>query len=331
MIKCEECIVNGNTSLEFRMIQWTHLKKVHNMTMKEYKEKYPYAVIKSDETKKISSVTLDNMTRKYGKEEGKKRFYSYCKKQSEVNTFEYKQKKFGWTKTQFDDYNKSRAVTEFNLVKRHGDEEGKKKFSLYKERQGYTNTKEYFIEVYGKTLGEEKYKKVNFLKSHSYESYLERYSGDADKAMEKLKNWHDNRPKFSSSVISQELFYELYHELSKLNYNKMFFDQLNQEWYLTIKDFGYCLIDFYLRETGKVIEFYGDYWHANPIIYKPDDKVYYPQSQVFLAKDLWSRDEKRIVAIKSIDYIKDVLIVWENEYRNNNKEVVEKCLNFLTG
>lgn len=57
------------------------------------------------------AVSLKTLTGKYGKEEGTKRFNDYCEKQRYTNSFEYKQQKQGWTKRQYDEYNKSRAVT----------------------------------------------------------------------------------------------------------------------------------------------------------------------------------------------------------------------------
>ena len=100
-------------------------------------------------------LSIERFITIYGIEEGKKRWDSYCKKQAESNTFEYK-KRNGLieTKEQFDEYNKSRAVTLKNQIKKYGDVEGKKRWDSYCKRQAYTNSKEYF--------GQEKYEFVNF-------------------------------------------------------------------------------------------------------------------------------------------------------------------------
>lgn len=105
MVKCKIC--NG----EFKRISTTHLKYSHNMTYSDYYDKFPNATIESPELAKKRAVTLENLINKYGKVDGKNRWDSYRKKQAETNTFEYKQKKYGWTKEQFDDYNKSRGVS----------------------------------------------------------------------------------------------------------------------------------------------------------------------------------------------------------------------------
>ena len=74
------------------------------------------------------ALTKEKMINKYGEEEGNKRWEKYCKRQSETNTFEYKQKTYGWTEEEFKKFNKSRAVTLKNLIKKYGEEEGNKKW-----------------------------------------------------------------------------------------------------------------------------------------------------------------------------------------------------------
>lgn len=83
------------------------------------------------ENNKLNARTLENFVAKYGEEEGKKRWDSYVNKCSVTNTFEYKQEKYGWTKEQFDEYNKSRAVTLALMIKRYGEEEGRMRYDEY--------------------------------------------------------------------------------------------------------------------------------------------------------------------------------------------------------
>ena len=116
------------------------------------------------ESCKDKAVTKKVLIKKYGDEEGLKRWNSYCSKQAETNTFEYKNKKYGMSKEEFDEYNKSRAVTYDNLVKRHGKEKGEEIWNNYCERQKVAGiTKEYFIESYGKNIGTQKY--IDMLKA----------------------------------------------------------------------------------------------------------------------------------------------------------------------
>ena len=64
--------------------------------------------LKSKEFRSNSAVTLKNCIRKYGEIDGEKKFNDYREKQALTNTFEYKRDKYGWTREQFDEYNKSR-------------------------------------------------------------------------------------------------------------------------------------------------------------------------------------------------------------------------------
>ena len=82
---------------------------------------------------------------------------------------------------------------------------------------------------------------------------------------------------------------------------------------------------------NKVIEFYGDFWHANPAIYGPDDILKFPigkgryASKIALA--LWIKDEVRIKNLTDLGY--KVLIIWERDYHKNPNECMKKCLEFL--
>lgn len=75
---------------------------------------------------------------------------------------------------------------------------------------------------------------------------------------------------------------------------------------------------------NKIIEFNGDYWHCNPILYKSD---YYHKVMKITAKEIWEKDEIKIQLAKDKGY--DVLVVWESEYNLNKEYVIEKCLRFL--
>jgi Mn-dependent DtxR family transcriptional regulator len=61
--------------------------------------------------------------------------------------------------------------------------------------------------------------------------------------------------------------------------------------------------------VGKTIfEFYGDFFHANPQHYEPNDKIF-----GFNAKEKWKRDQERTEFLKSLGYT--VVVVWESDWR----------------
>lgn len=53
--------------------------------------------------------TYENFIKRYGEVEGELKWQIYKEKQAYSNTFEYKQKKYGWSYNQFEEYNKKRG------------------------------------------------------------------------------------------------------------------------------------------------------------------------------------------------------------------------------
>lgn len=315
MPRCLEC----NKILP--RLQWTHF--MHKCTgrfknSKEYKEVYPDAKLVDDDLAKRASVTKRGLMGKYGEEEGLIRWESYCNRQAITNTFEYKQKKYGWTKEQFDEYNKSRAVTVENMVNRHGEEEGLRQWMEYCNRQAYTNTLDYFIEREG---SEEKglafYNSLNIEKMKAMDPawIMERYNVDMDGALEILSS------RYTPSFVSEgeKYFIDL---LEK---------ELGEQIKYTYKTKQYCVwsheldaplfYDAVCSKRKKAIEYNGDYWHANPLLYESSVVI---KQTGRTAKEIWDRDQIKIKALTDRGY--EVKIIWESEFLENEniiKEVAE--------
>jgi len=77
----------------------------------------------------------------------------------------------------------------------------------------------------------------------------------------------------------------------------------------------------------KIIEFYGDFWHANPSIFSECKKLYPYGKSVMIASDIWKKDGVRISCLKSKGY--ELLIVWESEWNSNKQECVDKIRKYL--
>lgn len=75
----------------------------------------------------------------------------------------------------------------------------------------------------------------------------------------------------------------------------------------------------------KIIEYNGDYWHANPSKYAEDQIVHSNKT----AKQIWESDANKLAIIKALGY--NVLIIWESEYLKNKKDISLACLNFING
>lgn len=69
--------------------------------------------------------TLQRCIVMYGEELGRKKWKEYCDKQAYTNSQEYKK----MSDLEFKKYNKSRAITKENMIKKYGAEKGLKKIS----------------------------------------------------------------------------------------------------------------------------------------------------------------------------------------------------------
>jgi len=268
--------------------------------------------------------TLENCINRYGEVEGKKKWEEYCEKQAASNTFEYKKEKHNWDEKQFNEYNKGRAQTLENCINRYGEVEGKKKWEEYCEKQKYVGcSEEYFIEKYGKEYGLLKYEEVCKSKGKTLENFIKKYGDDEGKRRFEISI--ESSPIFYSK-LSQELFWVLYNKI-KNKYEKIYFGELNNEYgKLAPKPFNYFKYDFTCLDSKKIIEFNGDYWHANPIMYEEDDWIKYPIKEKKV-KEVWEKDKVKIDIAKSHGF--DILIIWEVEYRSDKNDTIQKCLNFL--
>lgn len=105
------------------------------------------------------------------------------------------------------------------------------------------------------------------------------------------------------------------------NILKKYFPKLNQQ--LSLGKYHY---DFYLK--NKIIEFNGDYWHANPDKYLFEDYVgIILNNQPTYAYEIWAKDEKKIQYAEQLGY--KILIVWENNYIIEPRTTIKKCISFL--
>lgn len=93
------------------------------------------------------------------------------------------------------------------------------------------------------------------------------------------------------------------------------------EFRIAFGEFSYRAYD--IRVGGILIEFYGDYWHANPEMYNADDIVDWSMGSR-TAKEVWEYDkQKRELATKHGFKIE---IVWESDWKHCRSSVEEKLL-----
>lgn len=261
---------------------------------------------KTKNPQKRNKPSLQNFIEKYGEEYGHIFWENY--KESLSFTKEKCIKKYGEELgvKKWDDYVKKMSesckkstsseqmkfINSINFyVEKYGEEEGKKKYDEWKKSQDHSS-KEFMIKKYGIKEGLKKYREVGLKRSFHSDSY---HSKISQQLFDTIKSIIGEECKYSTN--GQEL--------------RLFDEEENKPYY-----FDFCYKD-------KIIEYNGDYWHANPNFYESD---YLFKGDV-LASDIWEKDRRKQIFAEQKGY--KVLTVWDSEYKKGSIDVLEKCLNFL--
>ncbi len=93
---------------------------------------------------------------------------------------------------------------------------------------------------------------------------------------------------------------------------------INGKWYFP---------DIVFEECKLIIEFYGDYWHANPKFYNENDIL----KQNLTSKEIWEKDKNRINELKNniINSKYDVIIVWQNDFIENKNSTLQNIHKYI--
>ena len=267
---------------------------------------------------KRRAVTIETMTEIYGEEEGLERFNAYREKQSYSNSLQHFKDTKGWSKEDFDNYNKGRAVTLENLQKKYGKEEGSKRFNEYREKQSYSNKLPYFIEKYGEVEGESIYLAINKSKGITLENLQKKYGKEEGYkrrvkfvsncvvTLEKMTNkygdeeggkrynkWRDAFYGNGSAVskISQKLFWAIYNRLPDKWKEKCKFGEHKYEFNCYDKAFKRSYFyDFVIKDLNICIEYNGEHCHVNEKLKELDVVAWENWKSPY--RDAKSRDEQ---------------------------------------
>lgn len=321
-VECQEC------GTKFQQITHSHFKVCPSgLTLKEYKSKNSkYPLVAESITKNYGQhMKTDEMKKKYSE-----MFKGENNPNHRSNTTELKRKQTSPYSIEF--YKKkypNKTLEEQNeLLKKflNKQEEGKlrptqleyyvnKGYSedeakeLLKERQS-TFTKEKCIKKYGKKKG--------------LKVWNERHRNWSKKMEEKYKNGEFSRFSNFSSNVSNELISSIVDEMN-LNEDS-YSSALNKGGEFSIRNDENLLYsyDFLHKDSKSIIEFNGDFWHANPRIYESD---FINRVTKKSASDIWKYDEKKAKFIEDRGY--RVLHIWEDDYRKNPEKEIKKCIGFI--
>ena len=108
-----------------------------------------------------------------------------------------------------------------------------------------------------------------------------------------------------------------------------FYEQLEKEFGIYCHSIDrYCFLDFYDLTRNKIIEFNGNYWHANPLLFESDSIINFPNKTYQKACDIWKSDQVRLNAIKE-EMNCEILVIWESDFNKNKEKSINDCISFL--
>lgn len=268
-------------------------------------------------------VKLEKYLLKYGDDIGAEKWEHYRYLQKYTNSLEYKSEKHGMSIGEYESYNKSRAVTLNNMTKKYGEIEGKERFDNYCKRQSYTNSLEYCIEKYGTENGQLEFNRINSEKALTLSNFVRKY-GEL-KGKENYEKWIQHAFSFYSKG-SQELFNEIEKLLLDNSIeSKTYYATKNKEFGL-MKGNTYVKYDFVDTLNKFCIEYNGDIYHANPKRYLPNE-IPKGRGNKLSAKEIWEKDKIKQKLLLDLGY--KIIIVWESDYNNNKKLMIEKIYDEL--
>lgn len=274
--------------------------------------------------KNKKAITLENLIKKYGIKEGKKRFVIYKEKQAYSNSFQYKNEKYGWTPDKYNLYNKSRAVTMENCIKKHGETDGKIIFEDYCKKQKYVGSSlEYFINKYGEIGGNKKWIDVCKSKAIRIENFILKY-GEIE-GTEKFLSIISKG--FSKS--SQTFFWELYNLLPMALQKNVYFAELNREYgiYSNLNSRAY-LYDFVIKNYGVCIEYNGEHVHPNKDVLSINEWKKWKCTWSNVSADVkYAYDIEKHNEIIKTGY--DVYVVWDKNVKNNRMFEIKESLKWI--
>jgi hypothetical protein len=199
---------------------------------------------------------------------------------------------------------KSNTTIQYFLDKGYSETDA---ISALKERQS-TRLKRKYIEKYGEKVGTERYEKTNASWSTKMET---QYRAGKFSKSPKTKVW-----KVTSSSELQ-LAETLQEKLGK----PLLFGKNQLKIFDGVQYYYFDLCDI---EHKKIIEYNGDYWHANPKKFSKNTIVRNGLS----ANDLWKKDIIKRRVANRLGY--KILTIWESDYLKEPSMCIEKCLKFLS-
>lgn len=163
--------------------------------------------------------------------------------------------------------------------------------------------------------------KINVTRGKTKEQLIQKFGEERVKSLsqERGKGRRNNLYR-RYSKLSQNFFNNLQTLINK----KLYFGT-EEKWIRYNKNKGFY-VD--LLCENKIIEFNGNFYHANPKYYNKNAIITISTNNKKFAKDIWKHDEFKINTLKNLGF--KILIIWEDELSKDMLEkTMNKCIKFL--
>lgn len=276
----------------YGLIKWEQYVKKRNNTYQERKKN----------NRDYNSFSVNCYIKKYGEEEGVKRWTEMRVKNVNNCTKQALIEKYGEEEAEIIAKRRWNNTSLESFISRLGEEEGKKQYSLYIEKMKNVYNLPFLIQTHGEEEGLKLYKK----RTKNKVVATNKYSKISKKLFDKICDIMNIKNGEIAFYAEKEKFIVLSDEEIKILHQRILFP-----------DFLY---------NNKIIEFYGNIWHANPNIYEDYDYPH-PFKKDVTSIEIRNQDNNRLRVLQQKGY--KVLVIWESEYKQDFNKVLKKCVNFL--
>ena len=260
------------------------------------------------------SACIDAYIERYGIETGTQKWNEYLKNRKAT----YQKKR-----------DNGHVYPKYNLdyyKNLHGDVAGSEVYLKKINSQRYKVSKHYYIEQYGPIDGPIRCREN---KDHCSIGYFIKKFGEIDGHIKYDEHKHKMRKVASKKTYSyySEMSYMFFNSIKETITDLHYYGPNELKWAVKPNEWiNQALVCPDLFYNGKIVEFNGDVFHGNPSLFLDEDCPH-PFQKTITAKQLQELDKNRYNYFNNLGY--EILVIWENDFNNNNKEEIKKCIQFL--
>lgn len=317
LITCEICGIKANSL-------YAHITRTHKMKINEYSKKYNSPVRSDINLKKATEAVLGKKNAMYNNGDPKNSPFSkefYLNKKLDNDSAELASKTFQ-TKVS----NNRSYTTNIEYYEDKFKVNRQTALQMRRTRQTTNSTE---------TIAKRNNISIDSAQTIRNEITNRWISTLKSKSIEELADI--NRRKQAGSISKSSIkFFDEVVKCSGINKNECQYGDSGEFSIISQLTTNYGLPKMYLYDfkfRNKIIEFNGDLYHANPNKYSELDtpfiKIRGVKNKHITAKEIWEYDNIKNKTLIMAGY--ELLVIWEYDVKNDIKNCINKCIDFLVG